>query len=229
MALPSTTPSGSRSRRAREQARGDGVLDQRRRRESRTEHLERERDIEQPRAAAAHVFGEGDTGRARGDELLPEVGRVTQRLVRADVLARAEAFGDRREEVDQRGLFVAQLEIHSVLYNIPAMLERTCLAPHAVARWAAETPDAVALQHVDGDALTYAELHDQGRAWAAAFEALGVRAGDHVATLLPNTFDSHRALLALGWLARGRSAAQHRLRRAHARLHRRPLRRDDAA
>ena len=80
------------------------------------------------------------------------------------------------------------------------MLERTCLAPHAVARWASETPDAVALQHVDGDTLTYDELHVQGRAWAAAIEALGVRAGDHVATLLPNTFDSHRALLALGWL-----------------------------
>ena len=80
------------------------------------------------------------------------------------------------------------------------MLERTCLAPHAVARWASETPDAVALERVDGEALTYAELHDQGRAWAAVIEALGVRAGDHVATLLPNTFDSHRALLALGWL-----------------------------
>jgi carnitine-CoA ligase len=80
------------------------------------------------------------------------------------------------------------------------MLERTCLAPHAVARWASETPDEVALQHVDGDTLTYDELHVQGRAWAVAIEALGVRAGDHVATLLPNTFDSHRALLALGWL-----------------------------
>ena len=67
------------------------------------------------------------------------------------------------------------------------MLERTCLAPHAVARWASETPDAVALQHVDGDALTYGELHTQGRAWAAVIEALGVSAGDHVATLLPNT------------------------------------------
>ena len=40
----------------------------------------------------------------------------------------------------------------------------------------------------------------RGARWAAVIEALGVRAGDHVATLLPNTFDSHRALLALGWL-----------------------------
>ncbi len=80
------------------------------------------------------------------------------------------------------------------------MLERTCLAPHAVARWAEETPDAVALEHVDGDRLTYAELHAQGRAWASALESLGVKAGDHVATMLPNTFDSHRAVIGLGWL-----------------------------
>ena len=80
------------------------------------------------------------------------------------------------------------------------MLERTCLGPHAVAHWARETPDAVALQHVDGQALTYAELHERACAWAAVFEALGVGAGDHIATLLPNTFDSHLALLGLGWL-----------------------------
>ena len=61
------------------------------------------------------------------------------------------------------------------------------------------TPDAVALEHVDGDTLTYAELH-AGPHVGAVIEALGVGAGDHVATLLPNTFDSHRALLALGWL-----------------------------
>ena len=27
-----------------------------------------------------------------------------------------------------------------------------------------------------------------------------MKAGDHVATMLPNTFDSHRAVLGLGWL-----------------------------
>jgi crotonobetaine/carnitine-CoA ligase len=80
------------------------------------------------------------------------------------------------------------------------VLDRVCLAPHAVARWAAETPDALALERVDGDQLTYAELHAEGRAWAAEFERLGVREGTHVATLLPNTLDSHRALIGLGWL-----------------------------
>jgi carnitine-CoA ligase len=79
------------------------------------------------------------------------------------------------------------------------MLERTCLAPHAVARWAEATPDAVALQHVDGDALTYRELDTEGRRWGASFAASGIAAGDHVATMLPNTFDAHRTLLGLAW------------------------------
>jgi crotonobetaine/carnitine-CoA ligase len=80
------------------------------------------------------------------------------------------------------------------------MLEPTCLAPHAVARGAAATPDAIALEHVDGPHLTYAELDRRAHAWAGALAALGVAAGDHVATMLPNTFDAHLAMLAVGWL-----------------------------
>jgi crotonobetaine/carnitine-CoA ligase len=80
------------------------------------------------------------------------------------------------------------------------MLDRTCLAPHAVARWAEEAPATVALEQVGAGRLSYAELHAQGRSWASALESLGVGAGDHVATLLPNTFDSYLAMLALGWL-----------------------------
>ncbi len=80
------------------------------------------------------------------------------------------------------------------------MLEPTCLAPHAVARGAAATPDAVALEHIDGARLTYAELDARARAWAGAFGSLGIAAGDHVATMLPNTFDAHLTMLALAWL-----------------------------
>src|SRR4051794_22256516 len=80
------------------------------------------------------------------------------------------------------------------------MLDPTCLAPHAVARGAATNPDAVALEHVDGTRLTYAELHHRARAWAGALAARGVREGDHVATMLPNTFDAHVTMLALAWL-----------------------------
>jgi crotonobetaine/carnitine-CoA ligase len=80
------------------------------------------------------------------------------------------------------------------------MLEPTCLAPHAVAHGAATTPDAVALEHVDGSRLTYAELDRRARTWAGALAARGVTDGDHVATMLPNTFDAHVTMLALAWL-----------------------------
>ncbi|GAA3382510.1 AMP-binding protein [Cryptosporangium minutisporangium] len=80
------------------------------------------------------------------------------------------------------------------------MLDRSILPPHAVARWAARTPDTVAVAHVDGRGLTYAQLHADAQAWAGALRGLGVEAGTHVATLLPNGFLSHRTLLALGWL-----------------------------
>ncbi len=80
------------------------------------------------------------------------------------------------------------------------MLDRTCLAPHAIARWARSSPDAVALQHVDGERVTYGELDRGGRHWGAAFAAAGVGEGEHVATMLPNQFDAHRTLLGLAWL-----------------------------
>jgi crotonobetaine/carnitine-CoA ligase len=80
------------------------------------------------------------------------------------------------------------------------VLDRSLLAPHALARWAAVTPDAIALEHVDGDRLTFAELHDDALRWAAALQAAGVAAGTHVATMVPNVFAAHRAMLALGWL-----------------------------
>jgi len=80
------------------------------------------------------------------------------------------------------------------------MLDPTCLAPHAVARWAAATPDAVALEHVDGSVISYRELDRRARRWASALARLGVADGNHVATMLPNTFDAHLSLLALAWL-----------------------------
>jgi crotonobetaine/carnitine-CoA ligase len=74
------------------------------------------------------------------------------------------------------------------------------LAPHAVAHWASARPDTIASQHVDGPSLTYAQLHRSALEWAAAFTRLGIRGGDHVATMLPIGFDSQRAMLGLGWL-----------------------------
>ena len=74
------------------------------------------------------------------------------------------------------------------------------LAPHGVARWAAQTPDQVALEHVDGHSLTYRELHHDALVWANALRRIGVGVGTHVATLLPNTFDAHRTMLGIAWL-----------------------------
>src|SRR4051812_9109099 len=80
------------------------------------------------------------------------------------------------------------------------MLDRLHLAPHGVARWATETPATVALQPVGGTGITYAELHADALQWAAGFAALGVDAGHHVATMIPNQPDAHRTMLGLGWL-----------------------------
>ncbi|MBX6388381.1 MAG: AMP-binding protein [Frankia sp.] len=79
-------------------------------------------------------------------------------------------------------------------------LDRRLLAPHALAEWAAKTPDAPALVHVDGTRFTYAELLEDSRRWAGCLRAHGVDAGTHVATLLPDRLDPHRAFLGLAWL-----------------------------
>ncbi|MHB1777624.1 MAG: AMP-binding protein [Acidimicrobiales bacterium] len=79
-------------------------------------------------------------------------------------------------------------------------LSRQVLAPHAVARWAAEAPDRVALQHVDGGTVTYGELDRRCRRWAAAYARLGVAPGEHVATMLANGPDAYCAWIGLGWL-----------------------------
>jgi len=80
------------------------------------------------------------------------------------------------------------------------VLERRFLAPHALAEWAGKTPSAVALEHIDGERLTYGELHADSRRWAGAFRRMGVEAGGHVATMLPNCTIAHRTMLGLAWL-----------------------------
>jgi len=80
------------------------------------------------------------------------------------------------------------------------MLDRDLLAPNAVTRWAALTPDAVALEHVDGERWTYAELRADSLRWAGALASVGVGAGTHVATMLTNTSAAHRAMLGIGYL-----------------------------
>lgn len=76
----------------------------------------------------------------------------------------------------------------------------TCLAPHALAARAAQSPDAAAVIYVGGATVTNAELHHGAQALARQLASIGVGRGTHVATFIPNGPFAHLAFLALGWL-----------------------------
>jgi crotonobetaine/carnitine-CoA ligase len=80
------------------------------------------------------------------------------------------------------------------------VLDKKYLAPHALAHWAEATPDGIAIEHVDGQSLTFATLFEESLVFADALSRLGVAQGTHIATMLPNFFDAHRTLLGIGWL-----------------------------
>lgn len=80
---------------------------------------------------------------------------------------------------------------------------------HAVSdAWAEREPDRICLEHFSPDgrhpSLTYGELRDRSAAFANALTALGVRAGDRVALLLPQSFETviaHVAIYKMGAIA----------------------------
>ena len=80
------------------------------------------------------------------------------------------------------------------------MVDRDALLPHLIARRAEETPDAVVIQHVDGPELTYGGLHERNLQWAAAYQSIGVGAGQNVVTMLPPSFEAYSAWLGLSWV-----------------------------
>jgi crotonobetaine/carnitine-CoA ligase len=80
------------------------------------------------------------------------------------------------------------------------MLDRECVLPHLLARLAADEPDEIAMQDVDGRELTRRELHATNLRWAEALRRIGVQAGEHVVTMLPNSFEAFHAWLAVAWL-----------------------------
>ncbi len=82
------------------------------------------------------------------------------------------------------------------------------IAQVCCARWARDTPDAVAIhyEHEDGRAgrFTFAELHTSANRLANALRGLGVRRGERVAILMPQRFETavaHMALYSLGAVA----------------------------
>ncbi|RBM18814.1 ATP-dependent acyl-CoA ligase [Prauserella sp. PE36] len=74
------------------------------------------------------------------------------------------------------------------------------LLPQVLRRRATETPDAAFLRHVDGRTQTYRQAHEECLRWANALGRLGVRRGDTVLTMLPNSFEAYHAWLGLSWL-----------------------------
>jgi acetyl-CoA synthetase len=80
---------------------------------------------------------------------------------------------------------------------------------HAISdAWAEQEPDRLCLQHFSPDgnhsSLTYGELRDRSASFANALAALGIRRGDRVALLLPQSFETviaHAAIYKMGAIA----------------------------
>jgi crotonobetaine/carnitine-CoA ligase len=80
------------------------------------------------------------------------------------------------------------------------MIDRAQVLPHRCALLAESEPDAIAMEDVDGRSMTRAELHETTLRWADAFRRIGVESGDHVLTMLPNSFEAYFAWIGLTWL-----------------------------
>jgi crotonobetaine/carnitine-CoA ligase len=74
------------------------------------------------------------------------------------------------------------------------------ILPRMIATHAAATPSRPFLADVSGRSLTYAEAHAAALRWAAAYQQVGVGAGDRVAIMLPPSIEGYLAWLGLAWL-----------------------------
>jgi carnitine-CoA ligase len=75
------------------------------------------------------------------------------------------------------------------------------LLPQLLRRRAAETPDRVFLQQVEGDrTLTYGQAHAESLRWAHGFDRLGVGNQETVISMLPVGFDAVHCWVGLNWL-----------------------------
>jgi acetyl-CoA synthetase len=103
------------------------------------------------------------------------------------------------------------------------------IAEVCCARWARDTPDAVAIhyEHEDGRAgrFTYADLEHNANRLANALTGLGVQRGDRVAIVMPQRFETavaHMAVYKIGAVAMpltmlfGPDALEYRLRHSEA-------------
>lgn len=80
------------------------------------------------------------------------------------------------------------------------MPDASTMLPQLIGRRAAEDPDRVFIEEVDGGALTYGELHTSALRWAGAYRRAGVRHGDRVLTMLPLNLVFYCSTIGLAWV-----------------------------
>lgn len=81
---------------------------------------------------------------------------------------------------------------------MPISSER--VLPVLIATRAERESDRVYLEEVGGPSYTYGELHREVRQWVSRWTSLGVKAGETVLVMLPNSANAVAAWLALGWI-----------------------------
>jgi acetyl-CoA synthetase len=138
------------------------------------------------------------------------------------VLAAPHHFLELRMKLPPRDTYEA---LHrDFCWEIPAKFNMG----HAVCdAWAEHEPDRICLQHFNPDgnhfSMSYGELRDRSASFANALVALGVQAGDRVALLLPQSFETvvaHVAIYKMGAIALplallfGAEALEYRLKAA---------------
>lgn len=72
--------------------------------------------------------------------------------------------------------------------------------PRLVRAMAETDPERLYLQTVEGEELSYAASHARNLRWAALYEELGVKAGDTVCQMLPNTPAFIQSWMGIAWL-----------------------------
>ena len=85
------------------------------------------------------------------------------------------------------------------------------ILPQLLATRAAEAPDRVFLEEVDGASTTYSELHEAVLTWADAFRRCGVEPASNVLVMMDTAVDAVCAWIGFGVAAGGRGPGQHRV------------------
>lgn len=83
---------------------------------------------------------------------------------------------------------------------IAEMVDPKLLPAAFIAARAADEPDRVIMQHVDGATCSYEQLHQANLTWAGGYQRLGIGSGSRVVTMLPTSFEGYSAWLGLSWL-----------------------------